>query len=329
MGVSRMTSYNTRKVMTDIVVVSLNLFKIMIPTLIIVKIATELGLDALLISLFSPMMSLMGLPSSAAIVLVTTLLTNPYTGLIVAASLPEMAHLTMAQSSIMALFMLFTHGLPLEAMISSKVGIRLWVVVALRLATAFIFGILLAQFFIMAGWYQAPALVTLPLMHAPDPSLSAWLVGQAIALFMIQIVIIILIALLELLRVLGIERLMIWLLSPVLRLMGIGPHASTIAIVGVSLGLTFGSGILMRDVQSGTIPKKDVYGVLCFLNLKHSLFEDTAVVMLLGPSLFVIVVLRLVISVIVTILMMALGKQLNEAQWHRYLTNKNIPKEAG
>ena len=40
----------------------------------------------------------------------------------------------------------------------------------------------------------------------------------------------------------------------------------------------------MKDVQTGTIPKKDVYGVLCFLNLKHSLFEDTAVVMLLGPS---------------------------------------------
>ena len=329
MSVNALTNYNLRKVMTDIVVVSLNLFRVMIPTLIIVKIATEFGLDTLLISLFSPMMNLMALPSSAAIVLVTTLLTNPYTGLIVAASLPEMASLNIAQSSIIALFMLFTHGLPLEAMISSKVGIRLWVVVVLRLATAFIFGILLAQFFVVAGWYQAPAFVNLPLITTVDPSLSAWLIGQAIALFMIQIVIIILIALLELLRVLGIEKLMIWLLSPVLRLMGIGPRASTIAIVGVSLGLTFGSGILMKDVQTGTIPKKDVYGVLCFLNLKHSLFEDTAVVMLLGPSLFVIVVLRLVISVMVTMLMMAIGRHLTDPQWHRYLTNENIPKEAG
>ena len=86
MSASALTNYNLRKVMTDIVVVSLNLFRVMIPTLIIVKIATEFGLDTLLISLFSPMMDLMALPSSAAIVLVTTLLTNPYTGLIVAAS---------------------------------------------------------------------------------------------------------------------------------------------------------------------------------------------------------------------------------------------------
>ena len=321
--------YNYRKVATDIVVVSLNLFRVMIPTLLVVKIATEFGLDRLLIALFSPIMSLMELPSSAAIVLVTTLLTNPYTGLLVAASLPEMASLNIAQSSIIALFMLFTHGLPLEAMISSKVGIRLWVVVALRLITAFVSGIVLAQFFAMAGWYQDPALVNLPLITNVDASLSAWLVGQAIALFLIQIVIIILIALLELLRVVGIERLMIWLLSPVLRLMGIGPRASTIAIVGVTLGLTFGSGILMKDVQSGTIPKKDVFGVLCFLNLKHSLFEDTAVVMLLGPSLFVIVILRLGISIVVTMALMALGHQLNDRQWYRYLTNENIPKEAG
>ena len=321
--------YNYRKVATDIVVVSLNLFRVMIPTLLVVKIATEFGLDRLLIALFSPIMSLMELPSSAAIVLVTTLLTNPYTGLLVAASLPEMASLNIAQSSIIALFMLFTHGLPLEAMISSKVGIRLWVVVALRLITAFVSGIVLAQFFAMVGWYQDPALVNLPLITNVDASLSAWLVGQAIALFLIQIVIIILIALLELLRVVGIERLMIWLLSPVLRLMGIGPRASTIAIVGVTLGLTFGSGILMKDVQSGTIPKKDVFGVLCFLNLKHSLFEDTAVVMLLGPSLFVIVILRLGISILVTMALMALGHQLNDRQWYRYLTNENIPKEAG
>ena len=112
--------YNYRKVAADIVVVSLNLFRVMIPTLLVVKIAAEFGLDRLLIALFSPIMSLMELPSSAAIVLVTTLLTNPYTGLLVAASLPEMASLNIAQSSIIALFMLFTHGLPLEAMIVSQ-----------------------------------------------------------------------------------------------------------------------------------------------------------------------------------------------------------------
>ena len=66
-----------------------------------------------------------------------------------------------------------------------------------------------------------------------------------------------------------------------------------------------------------------------FFEFEHSLFEDTAVVMLLGPSLFVIVVLRLVISVMVTIFMMAIGRHLDDPQWHRYLTNENIPKEAG
>ena len=78
-------TYDARKVGRDIVSVSLNLFRVMIPALIIVKIATELGFDDFLISVFQPLMALMDLPPAAAIVLVTTMLTNPYTGLLVAA----------------------------------------------------------------------------------------------------------------------------------------------------------------------------------------------------------------------------------------------------
>ena len=327
--VTARNTYDMRKVGRDIVSVSLNLFRVMIPALIIVKIATELGFDVFLISLFQPLMALMDLPPAAAIVLVTTMLTNPYTGLLVAASLPELTDLNTAQTSIIALFMLFTHGLPVEAMVSSKVGLRLWFVVMIRLLTAFISGIILATIFAQTGWLASPAHLSLPQITATDPSLIDWLTSQVIALFLIQLVIIILIAALELLRIIGVERLMTWLLSPILQLMGIGARASTIAIVGVCLGLTFGGGILMKDVATGTIPKRDVFGVLCFINLKHSAFEDTAVVMLLGPSLFVIVVVRLLFAVVMTTLAMLIARRLPDALWGKYLTNKNIPASAG
>lgn len=324
-----MTQFDSAKVGRDIIDVSLALFRVMIPTIIVVKIAQELGFDALLITLFSPVMSVMGLPDAAAIVLVTTLLTNPYAGLIVAASLPELGALTIGQSSIIALFMLFTHGLPLEAMVSSKVGVRLWFVVFVRLLAGFGSGILLGYLFQATGWYQAAALINLPQMVALDPSLSQWVKGQIMGLFVIQLVIIVLIAALEVLRIIGVERLMTLVLGPILRVMGIGERASTIAIVGVGLGLSFGSGVLMKDVQTGTISKKDVFGVLCFINLKHSLFEDTAVVMLLGPSLFIIVIIRLALAVLMTMIAMTCANRLTDAQWHRYLTNKNIPLSAG
>lgn len=324
--------YDFQKVSKDIVTVSLALFRIMIPTIIIVKIAQEMGADDLLVALFAPLMSAMDLPASMAIVLVTTLLTNPYAGIIVATSVAEIANLTVGQMSIVALFMLFTHGLPLEAMVSRRVGVQLWFIVSLRVLTAFLSGILLAKIFAITGWYSAPApvnLLQLSGLQTGDASLGAWVMAQIGAILAIQLVIIVLVAGLELLRLLGVERFMTWLLRPVLRVMGIGDRASTIAIVGVTLGLSFGSGLLIKDVATGTICKRDVFGVVCFVNLIHSVIEDTAIVLILGPSLFVILFVRLLISVLITMLVMAGARLLPDHLWQVYLTNHHIPKSAG
>ena len=214
-----MDHYDIRKVGRDIVTVSVGLFRIMIPTLLVVKLAQEVGFDDLLVVLFSPMMSAMDLPATMAVILVATMLTNPYAGLIVATTIPEVAGLTVGQTSIIALFMLFTHGLPLEAMVSRKVGVQLWFVVTIRIVTAFLAGILLAQIFAITGWFNAPASINLLQIigtGSADASLLAWLNQQISALVVIQIVIIILVALLELLRILGVERFMTWLLRPLL-----------------------------------------------------------------------------------------------------------------
>ena len=327
-----MPAYDFQKVYRDIISVSVNLFRIMIPTLLVVKLAQEVGIDDLLVFLFAPLMAAMDLPAALALVLVTTLLTNPYAGLIVASTLPEVSQLTVGQTSIVALFMLFTHGLPLEGMVSSRVGVRLWFVVVLRLGVGFLSGMLLAQIFAITGWFSAPATITL--FHilgeniVTDTSWFGWLRDQIMGLVVVQLVIIILVASLELLRIMRFEQLMRWALSPILRIMGIGNRASTIAIVGVMLGLSFGSGLLMKDVATGTIPKKDVFGVVCFINLIHSVVEDTAVVALLGPSLFVIIAFRFAVAVLITFLAMAIASKLSDAQIRRFLTNKNIPASA-
>ena len=80
--------FPVRKVVTDIIDVSVTLFKIMIPTLIVVKLLQEIGVVELLNHVLSPVMGVLGLPSEMAVVLTTNMLTNPYAGLIVASSLP-------------------------------------------------------------------------------------------------------------------------------------------------------------------------------------------------------------------------------------------------
>ena len=77
--------FPVRKVVTDIIDVSVTLFKIMIPTLIVVEVISEIGVVELANHMLSPVMGVLGLPSEMAVVLTTNMLTN-YAGLIVASS---------------------------------------------------------------------------------------------------------------------------------------------------------------------------------------------------------------------------------------------------
>ena len=317
-----------KKLYHDIIIVSVNLFKIMIPTLILVKICQEMGVDLWLADILGPLMSLMDLPAELAIIVTTTMLTNPYAGLIVASSIPQMAELSVGQMSILGLFMLLTHSLPIEVMISRRTGVRARVTLLVRIGGGFLCCMLLALILKGTGWLQAPAIMAIGEFTVKE-GLGYWLWGQLLSLVMIQIIIIILLTFLEILRIIKVEALIKWMLSPLLKLIGIGNRASTIAIVGITLGLGFGGGLLIKDVETGTISKRDVFGVVCLINLLHSIFEDTAIILLMGPSLLVVLGFRFLFAILFTYLILATLRRLPDELWHHYLTNHNIPRDAG
>jgi hypothetical protein len=273
----------------------------------------------------TPLLSVIGLPNQMAIVITTTMLTNPYVGLIVFSNLSISGDFSIAQASILASFMLLTHSLPIEVLISRKSGARARAILTLRIGAAFVLCYFLHTILSMTGWLSDPALTSLPDVSASN-TLFEWILSQIKGILFIQLIIIILIFFLELLRIIGVEKLIRIALSPFLRFMGIGDHAATIAIVGVTLGISFGGGLLIKEVESGTIPKKDVFGVLCFINLLHSVFEDTSVAMLLGPSLFIILVVRIIFTVLLVVLLMRIVTLLPDIIWQNFLTNNNIPE---
>ena len=84
---------------------------------------------------------------------------------------------------------------------------------------------------------------------------------------------------------------------PLLRLTGIGRNAANITVIGVTLGLTFGAGLLLRDIRSGTLSRRDVWLAIGFLGLAHSLIEDTLLILLIGADLSGILWARLVFAI--------------------------------
>ena len=137
--------------------------------------------------------------------------------------------------------------------------------------------------------------------------------------------VLVLITVLVKILLIGIEKFIRLIFKPFLNFVGIGDKASTIAVVGVTLGVSFGGGLLIKEVSSGTIPRNDVFGVVCLINLFHSAFEDTSLMMLLNPSLIIILFGRALFSMIVVLFLMMIVKNLPDTIWEKYLINKNLP----
>jgi len=315
-----------KSVLRDIVTVSVALFRVMIPTLIVVKLAQMAGAVDVLTKLAAPVVTLMGLPEDVAIVLTTTALTNPYAGLMVLAATPIEGGLSIGQASIMASFMLFTHGLPVEAAISRQAGIKATAVIVLRLAAAGLFGILLHVAFQATGALQGAALMNLP-QFTENADLVTWALDQIKGLVFVFCVIVVLLFFLEGLRVIGVERVMRAMMRPVLTRLGMGDDASTIVIVGLTLGLGFGGGLMIKDVSQGKVGPKDAISALILINLFHSVFEDTTVMMLLGPSLFVILIARGLFCLGLVWIILKLLSFADQTLWDRFLINKSAFKQ--
>ena len=289
-------------IIKDITHVYLTLLKIMVPALLVVKGLALLGAIEWISELLGPVMKLVGLPSSMGIVWATTLLTNIYGGMVVFFELAATEVLTVAQVTVLGCMMLIAHALPIEAAIAKKAGVRWRATLTIRIVGALIFGAILNILYKAGGYLQQPN----QLMWQPelvDLSLLEWGLEQLKTLLMVLVVISALITLLRILKWLHIERLMHWLLTPFLSLLGLSKHAANITVIGMTLGLSFGGGLLVKEAESGLLSSKDIFIAMALLALCHSLIEDTLLIMVLGAHLSGIFWGRLAFSLIVTTMM--------------------------
>lgn len=309
--------------MQEIWSVCFTLFKIMIPVIVVVKVLEELGAIPIISQLLEPMMTLVGLPESMGLVWTTTLLTNIYAGMLLFFQLAPEANMTVAQVTVLGGMLLIAHGLPVEVRIVQQAGVRLVAAFLIRFLGALLYGALLFHIYETVGWLQEPAeLVWTPEIH--NPTLYEWGWQQLESFAMIIVVVSALLSVLRFLRWIHVERLMIWLLQPVLKLLGISPKATSLTIVGITLGLAFGGGLLIKEAKAGHLDKKDIFSAMLLLGLCHSIIEDTLLVLLMGADISGVLWFRLVFSLVVVAILTRLFNRCSDAFWQRYLTHPSL-----
>jgi hypothetical protein len=302
--------------------VSYQLFKVMIPVLIAVKILKELGLIRYLAIPLEPVMARVGLPAEMGLVWATALLNNIYSAIIVLLSLADDTPMTTAQATVLGTMILVAHSLPVELKIAQKSGARLLFQGGIRIGSALVIGWILHRIYSGFALYQEPVRILLSPETGTSPgheTILAWAAGEAGKLASIFGIIVMLLLLMRILERLRITVFMDRLLRPLLRLMGIGPKASTIAIIGVTLGISYGGGLIISEARSGRIHKRDVFFALTLMGLAHSLFEDTMLMFMIGGHLSGLLWARGVLALVTVFLLVRLSARLPAAFCDRWL----------
>ncbi|WP_319467433.1 hypothetical protein [uncultured Pseudodesulfovibrio sp.] len=310
----------SKDILRDSFTASVEMFKVMIPVIIIVKLLQEFGLISYLAWPLKPLMGLVGLPAEMGLVWATAIVNNIYAGLIVFASIAGDFPLTQAQATILACLMLVAHGLPLENSIARKAGARFMFQSFSRLAGAFTLGWLLNIIYSTTNTLQAPAMILFKIdPQAANKPLTTWALDQAMNLLSIFVIILALIIMMRILQAIRVIDLMNAVLRPILKLIGIGPKASAITVIGLTMGLSYGGGLIINESKSGNVSKEDIFYSLTLMGLCHSLIEDTLLLALIGGHFSGIFWGRLIFAVAALAVVVQVVRRLPDSFKNKYL----------
>lgn len=292
--------------------------RIVLPVMVLTRIAVELGLIEALAPLFAPLMTLVGLPPELGFAWVTCLAVGLWAGAAAAFTLLPPDALTTAQMTVFCTLMLFAHALPIEQRIIQKAGPGLVATTALRLVAALVFAAILHQIYRSTGWLGEP-IDPLWVPASTDPGWAGFARAAAGSLAWMFVILLGLVALLRLMEAIGLTRRLTALLAPVLRVAGISPAATPLAMVGLLLGLAYGGGLIIREARKGHLAARDVFLTTALMALAHSLIEDTLLVVALGADLTSVLVGRVVFSIALVAVIARLVAVMPDRAFFRFL----------
>lgn len=284
----------------DGVLVCKRLFPMIISVIVFVKILTVLNLIQYVAMPLGPVMETMGLPAEFGIVWAAAMLVNIYSSLALVPSILLMlpAAMTVEQMTILGLIILIAHSLILETKIAGQCGLNMTFQVILRILSAWVAGVFVHYMCTAFGLWQGPATILFEAKNTM-PTFLGWVLAECYNLVQIFLIVCAVMIFNRLINVLRISDIMGYVLSPFLRVLGISKQATNIVIVGLVLGILYGSGVIIQAVKEGKVSHGDVFSTMSLMSLAHALIEDTILLALLGGSIWGLLGVRLVLAIII------------------------------
>ena len=296
---------------------SLKIFKIMIPITILVKILQATGLIVYVGDGLAPLMKLMGLPGEMGLVWASAMIGNIYAGMVAYFSIAS--QLTVAQITTLATVILVAHSLPIELGVTKKAGAKIITLFFVRFGFGFIAGIILFQIYKLFGTLNYyPEMVNQIVIVQKDSSFWVWVLSELKNYFIVFLLITFLIIILDILKIIGVIELVNKALYPVLKVLGIGKEVIPITVFGMTLGLAYGGGLIINEVEKNDLNKRDVFYALLLMSLCHSLIEDSLLMISIGAHYSGVFIFRTIFALIITYLFVQITKRWSESKMAKW-----------
>ncbi len=296
------------KIATDIKEICIPLYKILIPFVFIIKVLEISGAIEFTAKILEPLMSFVGLTPELGLVFVTAFLINIYAALVLFVNILPGIDVSVAEITILTTMILVAHNLPIECTICKAAGISVIYTASLRLISAFVLGFILKLIYFNFG-FLTETFQTFFTVKPPPENNWYWFLDQFITLIYIFFLVCLMATVLEMLKIIGVEKLFEKVFMPPLRLFGIQKEAMNIIIVGMFIGIQFGGGMLIKEVKKGTIDKQSIFLSVSLLNLLHAMIEDTILMALVGGHISGILIARVIFSLVLSYLIFMIYKR--------------------
>lgn len=273
------------------------ILKLIIPIYIIADILFYYNLLEYIAFLVEPITTIIGLPAEASLAIISGMFLNVYASIAFTAPLD----LTIHQWTILAVFVGICHALIVEGVIMRKIGISNIYSYSMRIIIGFIVAFITS---IMPSDWFSSSVIENTFTQIQYDSITQVLYNSILNSLVLSYKVIILITLL------------IFVMDFIKTRQFIEDSKKNVSkgfslTVGVFLGITYGAGILIKEVDSGRISKNDIFYIGTFLMICHAIIEDTLLFVIFGADFTMAVVIRTVAAIIFSYILLFFYKRDN------------------
>jgi len=267
--------------------------RIVIPVSLLVTILEWTGWLSHLYLLIAPLTNLIGLPSQAALPIITGMLINVYAAIAVMTALP----FSIGQMTLMAIFILTCHNLIAEGIIQHKSGLNGFKATLIRFAAATVT-------VLIASWFHRDtslsiAVPTAAYVASPlSTVLRNWAVNQLFFLLRILGIVMAVMIIMEFSERREWTKSLTRVSRPLMRILGLSEQGATLWATSAAFGLMYGGAVIIDQARKTILDKEALERLHISMGINHSLIEDPFLFMTLGLPPFWLWVPRLIMAVV-------------------------------